>query len=133
MSGPAPASRHTRRMDHIVDLDAVALAIRPMLDDLVDTQVGPITWRDELAPWPQPITSDRSSVGYPESLGLSLRRGDDEAEFIAWTGGWADQAIFVAGHIVNSGPEFASVDERVDAVRAFIKDWELALGAEART
>jgi hypothetical protein len=88
-----------------------------------ETEVSLLTWRDELATWPQPITSDRNVVTLPESLGFVLRRGDDEAEFVAWTGGWADQGFLISGQVELSSPEFTSVQECVDAVANLLSNW----------
>ena len=80
---------HDGGMDHLVDLDELASRLEPVLAEWARTaQVGPLTWRDEQASWPQPITTDRSSVAIPESLGVRVTSGDDEIEICVWTGGW---------------------------------------------
>lgn len=90
-----------------------------------EVSVGPLTWRDEATPWPQPITPDRSSIQVPESLGFRLRKHglDDEFEMVVWTGGWADVDYLLGGE-VYSCPEFRDVDGAhgavVEQVAAFL-------------
>jgi hypothetical protein len=117
-------------VDHLVDLDALALRLLPDLDRWRQSaSVGPLTWRDEEAAWPQPIVSDRSAVRVPESLGVQLSRGDDEFEFIVWTGGWADVGSLVGGVPEMTAPRF--VDERAAhaLITALVEDF-LQTGAE---
>lgn len=75
--------------------------------------IGPLTWRDEAATWPQPITPDRSSVHVPESLGLKVRKRtlDDEFEVVVWTGGWADVGYLLGGKVHTFCPQFRNVDD----------------------
>jgi hypothetical protein len=74
-------------VDRVIDLDELArrlTLLRPEWERIA--QVGPFTWRDEQAPWPQRIMNDRAAVKVPESLGVRLRSGDDEAEIVVWAG-----------------------------------------------
>ncbi|WP_405770251.1 hypothetical protein OHU34_36070 [Streptomyces sp. NBC_00080] len=53
--------------------------------------VGPVTWRDAAAPWPQRLETDRAEVTDPDSIGIHVR-GPHEAELLVvlYRGGWAD-------------------------------------------
>jgi hypothetical protein len=58
------------------------------------------------AQWPQPIVTDRSAVSDPESVGVTLRHGEHEAELVLWTGGRADLHALIANEPVIENPEF---------------------------
>ena len=73
--------------------------------------------------WPQPIVSDRASVKVPESLGLRLQCGDDEAEFVVWTGGWADIILAFDGEATPLYAEFPDVDGAYAAVVRNVEDF----------
>ena len=110
-------------MDHLVDLDELASRLEPVLAEWARTaQVGPLTWRDEQASWPQPITTDRASVAVPESLGVRVTSGDDEIEICVWTGGWADIDWVDAGEGQSLCPEFGDVDGAYAAVVRNVED-----------
>ena len=112
-------------VEHLVDLDVLAHRLRSILDEWKrSASVGPLTWRDEMAPWPQPITSDRASIEVPESLGIKLRRDpDDEFEMVVWTGGWADVGYLLDGEVYNFCPEFHDVDGAYSAVVEEVEDF----------
>lgn len=86
--------------------------------------VGPLTWRDELASWPQPILTDRSSIEVPESLGLRVRRGHvDELEVCVWTGGWADVDYVRDDQAVDRYPHFDDADGALAAVVESVEEF----------
>jgi len=110
-------------MEHLVDLDELAGRLEPVMDEWRGlARVGPLTWRDEKAAWPQPITSDRSSVESPESLGLRIECGDDEIEVCVWTGGWADIDWLDHGEVNSLCPEFSDVSGAYAAVVKNVED-----------
>jgi hypothetical protein len=118
-------------VDHLVDLDALALLLRPHLDDWArSATVGPLTWRDEDADWPQPIERDRSHVASPESLGLRLWRGSDELEIIVWAGAWADADRFVDGELDVTAPDFTDADSTYAAVVDFVAEFLRVAGVD---
>jgi hypothetical protein len=111
-------------VDHMVDLDELALRLERMRPEWERTaHVGPLTWRDGRAPWPQAIVPDRSSVEVPESVGVVLRCGDDEAEFVVWTGGWADIGMLLDGEAIELYAEFPDVDGAYAAVVRNVEDF----------
>ncbi|WP_123813518.1 hypothetical protein [Myceligenerans xiligouense] len=111
-------------MEHLVDLDVLAYRLQPAIEEWKRwATVGPLTWRDEHASWPQPITLDRSSVRVPESLGLTLRRGDDVFEAVVWTGGWADVGFLLDDEVYTFCPEFRGVDGAYEAVVKDVYDF----------
>lgn len=95
-------------MDKLIDLDAVAAELeqRRAAWTAAGCIVGSLTWRDAAAQWPQPIVTDRSAVSDPESVGVTLRHGEHEAELVLWTGGWADLHALIDGELVLENPEF---------------------------
>jgi hypothetical protein len=104
-------------VDHRIDLDELARRLEPLRADWERfAQVGPFTWRDEQAAWPQPIVTDRASVKVPESLGIRLQADDDEVEIVVWTGGWADIDFVLDGEGSNLYAEFQDVDGAYAAV-----------------
>lgn len=110
---------------HLVDLDELAKRLRGLVAEWKrSAQVEPFTWRDEQAPWPQPIVTDRGQVAVPESLGIRLLRApDDEAEIVVWTGGWADVALLIDGEVIDLCPEFRDVDGAYAAVAVTVYDF----------
>ncbi|MGN8049120.1 hypothetical protein ACTJKO_05480 [Curtobacterium sp. 22159] len=109
-------------MEHLVDLDGLASRLLPDLQRWQQSvQVGPVTWRDENAEWPQPIVDDRSAVEVPESLGLRLWHGSDEFEIVIWTGGWVDAGSFVEGELEQPALAFADEDEAYEAMCACVE------------
>jgi hypothetical protein len=65
----------------LIDLDLVARELETIRPGWIGrgVTVGPFTWRDALAAWPQPIVTDRAAVADPESLGITMSIGEDEA------------------------------------------------------
>jgi hypothetical protein len=80
-------------MERVVDLDRAA-------DEVAERRpgwssrglvVGPVTWRDESAPWPQRLETERSRVGDPDSIGVHFSgSGGAELVIVLFRGGWAD-------------------------------------------
>lgn len=85
--------------------------------------VGPLTWRDEAFGWPHRIVDDRDEVGVPESVGIRLRRGDDEMEICVWTGGWADVIVATDGEVKSLCPQFGDVEAAYAAVARIVEDF----------
>jgi len=86
-------------------------------------KVGPFTWRDEQAQWPQPLETDRTVICVPESLGFRLGHDEDELEIVVWTGGWADIDRLLGGEVTSLCPEFLDVDEAYAAVVSNVEDF----------
>lgn len=104
-------------MEHLVDLDELAARLAVAAEKWRrHARVGPFTWRDERASWPQPILTDRTAIEVPESLGVTLFRGDDEFQAVVWTGGWAGVDLFMHGTNLPLCPEFQDVDGAYSAV-----------------
>ncbi len=104
-------------MEHLVDLDELAARLAVVTEEWHRyARVGPFTWRDERASWPQPILTDRTAIEVPESLGVTLFRGDDEFQAVVWTGGWADVGLLMDWTILELCPEFQDVDGAYAAV-----------------
>ncbi|MGI5358275.1 hypothetical protein ACQI4E_23570 [Streptomyces sp. CA-252508] len=80
-------------MERVIDLDEVvaAVAARRPAWQAAGLAVGPVTWRDEAATWPQRLEIDRSRVSDPDSMGIQLRNSHEaELHVVLYRGGWAD-------------------------------------------
>lgn len=112
-------------MEHLVDLDELASRLGSAMEQWSkQATVGPLTWRDEKASWPQPIVTDRAAVEVPESLGVRLSRDpQDEMEVVVWTGGWADVIMVMDGEALDLCPEFTDVDGAYAAVARNVEDF----------
>ncbi|MFF2074165.1 hypothetical protein ACFVXG_05335 [Kitasatospora sp. NPDC058162] len=88
-------------MEHVVDLDRAAARITARIPRWRDAglMVAPLTWWDQLAPWSQPLETDRTRVEIPASVGLQLSdpRTGAELHVVLFCGGWADVDYLVAG------------------------------------
>ncbi|MFD0274127.1 hypothetical protein ACFVHB_09475 [Kitasatospora sp. NPDC127111] len=84
---------HDLPMERVIDLDEAAAEVADRAPGwrASDLTVGRVTWRDEAAPWPQRLETDRSVVNDPDSVGV-LISGPAEAELsvVLFRGGWAD-------------------------------------------
>lgn len=86
-------------MERVIDLDQAAAAIAGRAGRWLAAglKVGQLTWRDEAAPWPQELETDRALVRDPDSIGLLISGpADAELSVVLFRGGWAD-VDFVAG------------------------------------
>lgn len=111
-------------MEHKVDLDELARRLERMRGEWERlAHVGPLTWRDAHATWPQPIVDDRSVVQVPESLGVLLRREEDEAQFCVWAAGWADIDMVMDGEHAPLYAEFDTVGGAYAAVVRNVEDF----------
>jgi hypothetical protein len=109
-------------VDRVIDLDKVAAELEERRPSWVAAgfHVGPLTWRDALAKWPQPIVTDRLLVQEPESLGLVFTIGEDEAQVCLWCGGWADVDFIAGGEVGAEAPEFLSATACVAVVDSLV-------------
>ncbi|TJZ96046.1 hypothetical protein [Actinacidiphila oryziradicis] len=66
-------------VDRTGDLDQAAAEIikRHSAWQAYGLLAGPITWRDESAPWPQRLETDRSQVSDPDSVGIRITGPND--------------------------------------------------------
>lgn len=86
-------------MEQRIDLDRAAAQIssRRQQWTAAGLIVGPLTWRDMAACWPQPLERNRSRVAEPDSVGVHVTGpADAELLVVLFRGGWAD-VDFVAG------------------------------------
>ena len=112
-------------MTRLIDLDELLSRLGPMLEHWRrQATVGPPTWRDESASWPQPIVTDRATIDTPESVGFRLSRDPyNEVDVVVWTGGWADVSIAVNGGTVARCPEFADLDGAYSAIVRSVEEF----------
>ncbi|MFJ5228146.1 hypothetical protein [Streptomyces sp. NPDC088400] len=84
-------------MERVVDLDqaAVVIAERAARWLAAGLKVGQVTWRDETAPWPQRLETDRTLVRDPDSVGVLISGPRDAGlSVVLFRGGWADVDFF---------------------------------------
>ncbi|MEV0523316.1 SMI1/KNR4 family protein [Streptomyces sp. NPDC050439] len=93
-------------MKRLIDLDQAAAQIsaRRRQWTAAGLVVGPVTWRDEAAAWPQRLETSRSEVRDPDSVGIHVT-GPQDAELLVvlYRGGWAD-VDFIAALDTNEEP-----------------------------
>jgi hypothetical protein len=79
-------------MESRVDLDQVAELIsrHAFAWEQSGLVVGVLTWRDEAAPWPSLLREDRGQVAEPDSVGVTVRKDQQEGQLAVFRGGWAD-------------------------------------------
>lgn len=79
-------------MESWVDLDQVAglISRHAFACNEPGLVVGPLTWRDTAGPWPFPLRVDRGQVAEPDSVGVMVRKHEQEGQLVVFRGGWAD-------------------------------------------
>lgn len=82
----------TVAVENRIDLDAAAefIAARRRHWQELGITASDTTWRDQGRGWPPPITTQRSEVVDPDSIGVALRKGSQEGSVVLFRGGWAD-------------------------------------------
>lgn len=102
-------------MDHVVDLDSAAAETTARLSAWSAAGLAPcpITWRDSLAPWSQPLETDRTRVSDPDSIGLRVQGSDGWAELhlVLYRGGWADLDALTDDEVRTEGPRISTPAE----------------------
>jgi hypothetical protein len=84
-------------MERVIDLDQAAAVIAEWTTRwfAAGLKVGQVTWRDETAPWPQQLETDRTLVRDPDSVGVLISGpGDAGLSVVLFRGGWADVDYF---------------------------------------
>ncbi|MER7692444.1 hypothetical protein [Streptomyces sp. NPDC097610] len=85
-------------MQRVIDLDQAVIEItdRRRGWESAGLTVGPVSWRDEAASWPQRLETDRSRVGDPDSIGVRIAGlAETELCVVLFRGGWADVDFIV--------------------------------------
>lgn len=77
-------------MEYRIDLDAAAAVLAERLASRPDLSSGPITWKGFESRFDEPFKTDRSDIVDPYSVGIQVRRGDEEGRLVLYAGGWAD-------------------------------------------
>jgi hypothetical protein len=52
--------------------------------------VGPVTWRDQGDGWPPQLKTDRAQVTDADSIGVTLRKAQQEGEVVLFKAGFCD-------------------------------------------
>ncbi|MFE0098860.1 hypothetical protein [Streptomyces sp. NPDC059009] len=129
-------------MQRVIDLDqaGAVVAERAARWRAAGLTVGSVTWRDEVAPWPQQLETDRTLVRDADSVGVVVAGpADAELSVVLFRGGWADVDFYDglgdAGTLPASGIESAAafavrLDQWVS--RVFGTDWAAPLDGGGR-
>lgn len=112
-------------MEHLVDVDDLAARLAPHVSRWsAHASVGPFTWRDGTATWPQPILTDRAAVAVPESVGFMIETDTGRVlTIVVWTGGWADIEMFTGSDVLTPHHEFRDADEALAVVLSTVEDF----------
>jgi hypothetical protein len=116
--------RHDPLVERVIDLDqAVAKIVeRAPRWRAAGLRVGQVTWRDEAAPWPQQLETDRALVRDPDSIGVLISGpADAELSVVLFRAGWAD-VDFVAS-LNDAGTLPASGIDSAAAFGAQLDQW----------
>jgi hypothetical protein len=83
---------HPAWVERWIDLDRVAVLIcrHAVGWEQAGLVVGALTWRDVGVPWPYPLRTDRREVADADSVGVEVRRQEQEGRLVVFRGGWAD-------------------------------------------
>ncbi|MFE7268375.1 hypothetical protein ACFU9B_41400 [Streptomyces sp. NPDC057592] len=102
-------------MDNVIDLDDAAAEITARLSVWSASGLSPrpITWRDEAAPWPQQLETDRAVVADPESIGVRILGVDGwtELHLVLYRGGWADLDVLTDDEATSECPRITTPEE----------------------
>ncbi len=106
-------------MEHRIDLDQAAELISGHI--LAWAQAGlvaeALTWRDIGEPWPYPLKVDRREVVDPDSVGIVVRKNEQEGRLVIFRGGWADLDYWTgqpSDDVVVEAPGFEDVMTLLD-------------------
>ena len=94
-------------MERRIDLDAAADEIDRRVAGWRESglDVGPITWREKAEGWPYPLKTVRSEVREVDSIGIQVKKGEQEGSVVLFDGGWADFLYW------SGSPDDEPVDE----------------------
>ncbi|WP_327321356.1 hypothetical protein OG735_01850 [Streptomyces sp. NBC_01210] len=102
-------------VERVIDLDQAVASIAERAARWLGAglTVGQVTWRDEAAPWPQRLETDRALVRDPDSIGVLISGpADAELSVVLFRGGWADvdfvASLDDAGTLPASGIDSAA-------------------------
>ncbi|MFD4323588.1 hypothetical protein ACFWQC_03070 [Nocardioides sp. NPDC058538] len=93
-------------MDRVIDLDLAAVVLVERLAGRPDLQPSPITWNGFEAAFDEPFKTRRDEVVDPYSVGVAIRRGEEEGLRVLYAGSWTDMEYW-------SGDVADDVDLRV--------------------
>lgn len=95
-------------MKDVIDLDVAVLEVERRLDRWRSAgfSVGPVTWRDQGGGWPPQLKTDRAEVREADSVGIAIRKGDQEGEVVLFKGGWCD-FVYWTGNVQDDPVEDA--------------------------
>lgn len=87
-------SRHVRQTAGAgsIDLDLAVGEIERRVENWRTRgfDVGPVTWHEQAEGWPSSLKTERDNVVRPDSIGVTVRRGEQEGSVVLFGGGWCD-------------------------------------------
>jgi hypothetical protein len=123
-----PRNDHVGHID--LDLAAAEIELRRAKWASARVDVGDVTWREQGEGWPPTLKTERRNVRRADSIGVTLRKDEQEASVVLFNGGWAD-IEFWTGHVDDiplmeaagwedwlDVPRFAALLDRVTAMFA---------------
>lgn len=101
-------------MAGVVDLDGAVgeLERRAAVWRQSGITVGSVTWRETGEGWPQPFKTNRSQIKSADSIGISLRKDEQEGQVVLFDGGWCDFTYWSgrAENPIQDHPEATTVE-----------------------
>lgn len=102
-------------MERALDLDAAAASVQRRASQWAarSLTVGPLTWADGQTTVNE-LTTRREAVRGDYSVGIRIRRGDEEGELVVYAGGWCDLDYWAGRADSEPLSEAPGADEPLD-------------------
>jgi hypothetical protein len=103
------------RVERAIDLDAVAAAVQRRGARWIarGMTVGQLTWVDGQTTVNE-LTTHREAVRGDYSVGVRVRRGDEEGQLVVYAGGWCDLEFWAGRADCKPLAEAPGADEPLD-------------------
>ncbi|MFC9976581.1 hypothetical protein ACFVH6_37355 [Spirillospora sp. NPDC127200] len=99
-------------MGHVINLDQAVAELTSRLPARTTSELNPepVAWRDEGAPWPQPLETDRALIAAPDSVGVRIPGVDEwtEVQIVLYRGGWTDPDAPADNEVTAACPQIAT-------------------------
>jgi hypothetical protein len=60
-----------------------------------------LIWRDVGVPWPYPLKTDRGEAADADSVGVAVRKQEQQGSLVIFRGGWADLEYQTGRHFAG--------------------------------
>ena len=111
-AGKVTSAAQPAAAEYELDLDQVAglISCRVSAWAQAGFLIGSLTWRDVGVPWPYPLKTDRREVADADSVGIKLRKRDQEGRLVIFRRGWADLEYWTGRYPDNPFVEAVGAD-----------------------